>query len=240
MFKCKDLFELESMQKARIIAGKAGLNRTIRWVFKAEDMSFDRWTKGGELLFLGTAVLTVKDFSLFSIVEKAHCKNLSGVTLLVGENFINRIPKKVITYCNEHELPLILQPWNIPLIEVFEEIGHAIIKAEKIYVDSSVLSLDMQKLLEKWKLDHDFQQFCNVKLEGLLKQDSENATCYMQTLKMYLLHSCNIVETAKHMDVHRNTVRYRIQRIEEILGVSLQDVLVRYEMLTVLLLYKMV
>ncbi len=44
-----------------------------------------------------------------------------------------------------------------------------------------------------------------------------------KTLKAYLDCHCSIMETANRLYLHRNTVRYRIKKCEEIMGNDLSD-----------------
>ncbi|CAI8849362.1 Purine catabolism regulatory protein [Bacillus licheniformis] len=45
----------------------------------------------------------------------------------------------------------------------------------------------------------------------------------LQTLSVYLETHCQISETAKRLYIHRNTVIYRLEKCEELLGKSLKD-----------------
>jgi purine catabolism regulator len=45
-----------------------------------------------------------------------------------------------------------------------------------------------------------------------------------ETLVAYLAHDCDVIACAKEMYVHPNTLRYRLSRIEAILGRSLRSV----------------
>ena len=62
MFQCKDLLSLTTMSQADVIAGSGGMEKGIRWSYKAENINF----------------------------------------------------------------PLFTIPWNVPLLDFFEELGHAI------------------------------------------------------------------------------------------------------------------
>jgi purine catabolism regulator len=46
----------------------------------------------------------------------------------------------------------------------------------------------------------------------------------LETLVQYLEHDCDVISCAKHLYVHPNTLRYRLSRIEIILGRSLRSV----------------
>ena len=45
----------------------------------------------------------------------------------------------------------------------------------------------------------------------------------LQTLSVYLETHCQLAETAKRLYIHRNTVIYRLEKCEEIIGRSLKD-----------------
>lgn len=60
---------------------------------------------------------------------------------------------------------------------------------------------------------------------GVIEQyDKENNSELLETLEAYIDTNCNMQETAENLFVHKNSVRYRISRIEEITGKSLRDV----------------
>lgn len=126
MFECKDLLTLPSMAQARIIAGKSGLSNSIRWVYKPENMNFAKWVKGQELLIISTPVIQSRDFNLQLIIEKAKKLNMSGALLLTGDKYIASIDSSVVSYANLNNFPIFAISGEIPLIDIFEEIGHAI------------------------------------------------------------------------------------------------------------------
>jgi len=55
-------------------------------------------------------------------------------------------------------------------------------------------------------------------LEPLLKYDAKNHSSLMNTLKVFLLSDCNQKKAAERLHLHRNSLRYRLGKIEEILG----------------------
>ena len=139
MFQCKDLLTLPSMAKARIIAGKSGLSNRIRWVYKPENMNFAKWVKGQELLIISTPVIQSKDFDLQAVIKKAKKLDMAGALLLVGDKYIASIDSTIISYSNLNDFPIFVISGEIPLVDIFEEIGHAIAYNK----DSDVLSDDI-------------------------------------------------------------------------------------------------
>lgn len=52
--------------------------------------------------------------------------------------------------------------------------------------------------------------------------DRENNTEFLQTLEVFLEHNCNTSKAAQELHLHRNTMMYRMERIEDILQVDLK------------------
>ena len=126
MFECKDLLTLPSMAQAKIIVGKSGLSNSIRWVYKPENMNFAKWVKGQELLIISTPVIKSQDFNLPLVIKKANKLNMSGALLLTGDKYIASIDSSVVSYANLNNFPIFVISGEIPLVDIFEEIGHAI------------------------------------------------------------------------------------------------------------------
>ncbi len=65
--------------------------------------------------------------------------------------------------------------------------------------------------------------FCLYHLKGLTNPEDEMTLELRRTLKTYLDCRCSVTETANHMFLHRNTIKYRIKKCEEILGREISD-----------------
>lgn len=59
--------------------------------------------------------------------------------------------------------------------------------------------------------------------EYLERYDKENNTELLSTLKAYLMNCFNASETAKKLFIHRNTLSHRLDKIKDILNISLND-----------------
>lgn len=70
-------------------------------------------------------------------------------------------------------------------------------------------------------LEHnDVRFFCQTILQELAYPEDASLIELRKTLHVYLSSQCEIARTASALFVHRNTVKYRIQRVEETLGFS--------------------
>jgi len=93
--------------------------------------------------------------------------------------------------------------------------------SEKGLVDSKKLALSFLKS----------QIIDNVQLDGLLhpalvklaRYDEANQSNLLHTLKVYLEHDRNAQRCANMLYLHRNSLQYRVRRIQEIAGINLDD-----------------
>lgn len=393
LFQCKDLKTLSSLSKLKLLAGSNGLHKGIRWVYKAESLHLSKWVHGGELLIISKLVTLDANFDLNSILEEAIQLNMSGALLLIGPNYVEKISKDTIHMCNRCDFPLFAIPWDLPLVDFFEEIGHAITNSnfnqnnwndiifsiifennistnhlrlqaadaeyslegfqrfflihftqqdlgqtadaqssismdiqeytkkifkeagfpiltsiysnhiigllsnentcditpvlEQIvaYISSSYTQLvcnigiglptpdinrlkqsyeqaaecitfSMKRQLKQKIVSYDelglYQLFSDIKtiekldnyvsyqIGNLISYDMENNTQLIETLYVYLQNNCNLLHTADAMYTHRNTIKYRLSRIQEILGCNLKDAAVRLNLHVALYIHKFI
>ena len=76
----------------------------------------------------------------------------------------------------------------------------------------------------------ELEDFMMQRLGELISYDKENNSDYIDTLETYLDFGGNIGETAEYLYMHRNTIRYRIIRVEEILGIDLNSAGTRFNL----------
>jgi hypothetical protein len=65
--------------------------------------------------------------------------------------------------------------------------------------------------------------YCNEKIRGLDEYDRSHNTDLCGTLRVFLEHSKSLSKTAEIAFVHKNTVRYRVEKCMDLLGSDLED-----------------
>jgi hypothetical protein len=60
-------------------------------------------------------------------------------------------------------------------------------------------------------------------IDRIKEYDKENGTEYYRTFYTYLRNNCNATRSAQLLHLHPNTMLYRVNRIEEILGVTVEE-----------------
>jgi len=68
--------------------------------------------------------------------------------------------------------------------------------------------------------EQDLKDFCARFLNPLEEHDQKNGTQLVETLKAYFACQGNHLATAKQLYIHTNTLRYRLKKIEDVLGMS--------------------
>ncbi|MHB1342831.1 MAG: helix-turn-helix domain-containing protein [Thermoleophilia bacterium] len=71
--------------------------------------------------------------------------------------------------------------------------------------------------------------FIEVSLGPLIEHDRKKKSGFVQTLGCYLDSACNKIETSRALNLHINTLKYRLQRIAEISGLDLDDPDTRFQ-----------
>jgi predicted DNA-binding protein YlxM (UPF0122 family) len=104
--------------------------------------------------------------------------------------------------------------------------AHEVLKLQK-RTNSKVYAYDklgIYKLLLAIDDKEAIKSFYREHLKPLVVYDEINNTDYVAVLRCYLDKGGSLKETAVELFVHRNTVNYKIHKIEEILGCNLADV----------------
>lgn len=82
--------------------------------------------------------------------------------------------------------------------------------------------LGLERVLYKHDLQ-DLKEFFTHILGDLQKYDEGNGSELMLTLESFAGHQFDLKQTSEAIFLHRNTLRYRIKKIEEILNIKLDD-----------------
>ncbi|MCI8594722.1 MAG: hypothetical protein HFF09_05645 [Oscillospiraceae bacterium] len=118
----------------------------------------------------------------------------------------------------------------------------------KSYVQTRSCLLTAQKLgrtetvvrYEDFIVEHMFLHFSDVfdlndlvhpSVKLLLRHDKEKNTDFTETLFCYVRHKNDITAAAKALNVHYNTLKYRINRIVELTGVDFDDEMTAFQLI---------
>lgn len=66
-------------------------------------------------------------------------------------------------------------------------------------------------------------EYCNDKLSKLEVYDRANGTFLQETLLAFYMNGFSVVRTSEALFIHRNSLQYRLNKIEELLGIEIND-----------------
>ena len=83
--------------------------------------------------------------------------------------------------------------------------------------------LGIFKILSQDYLNDELEDFYNTTIKPLVDYDSKKSTELIRTLEVYFKNNGNLTKISKELFTHYNTVLYRIGRINDVTGMSLED-----------------
>lgn len=114
----------------------------------------------------------------------------------------------------------------------YEESRKALKIASKLQKTSYICDYEkmgIMRLLLHHNSVEDLRQYCDEVLGPLKEYDEKEGTEYVRTLGEYLNCNCNLVVTAKALFIHRNTMVYRMEKIQKLINHDLDDASERIE-----------
>lgn len=100
------------------------------------------------------------------------------------------------------------------------KIGRKVNKEEVLYKYDDYAIYLMINLCGKYQ---DITDFCHPALFRLIDYDSKNNTNFVETLHAYIINAKNLSSAAGSLFIHRNTMSYRIAKIQEIIDLDLNN-----------------
>lgn len=104
-----------------------------------------------------------------------------------------------------------------------QRIAHLMKRKDKDYIVSSYKSIGMNKIFLLNDDTEILRNYYSETLEPLVIYDTMNGTEYVDFLKKFFDCNCSAKETSEKLFIHRNTINYKIHKIEEVLGCSLSE-----------------
>ncbi len=137
----KDILLRKHFDKAEVIAGIDGLNRTVKWVHVVEILKIKNLLKGNELI-LSTGVGWTHNHDLLSFIEELIDSNASGLCIEIGI-YTSSIPQEAINLANKHHFPIIIFHEEVPFVEITQDI-HSFITNQQYQIISNLESYSQQ------------------------------------------------------------------------------------------------
>lgn len=150
--RCQDIPHLPGLDTIKLRGGSEAAGNPVRWPYVAENRSFRDWVKGGELVFVTGISRHRSPQNLAECLYEGKECGISGLVVLTGDAYIGQLPNSLCKLADDLAIPLFEQPYSLPMVQVTEAIGRAIVWSE--HVAAHTLDRDLlansADLLDAW------------------------------------------------------------------------------------------
>lgn len=186
-----------------------------------------------------TVVMIVEEIMDYLNLKGIASTKLNGVYVLLSFNEEREIKKKLDKF-NEYVINSLDNKLRNMYVKIgigraykgLNKVGKSLsdaLKALRMCEESSnikVLNYDdlgIYKILSQDLLTEELEDFYNKTLKVLVDYDKKKSTELVRTLKAYFKYNGNLSKMSQYLYTHYNTILYRINRIEEITGMKLDN-----------------
>lgn len=161
-----------------------------------------------------------------------------------SKKFGNEILKKIRDNLPEVNLILAIGRFYKNITEIYksyQDARKALMIGSILHKQNEVIHFDdlgIFRLFYQNTEEDELIKFYNEYIEPIVKYDEKHGTELLKTLESYFKCNGNLKQISKDLYTHYNTIIYRIQRIQEILGVNLEDAKDRLNIEVALQIYK--
>lgn len=128
MLTVRDIPTIQGLKDVQIRAGQQYADNHIRWPYIAEEYQLDPWLKGGEVVFITGINRHWSEDDLAKLVDVLKHKDAAALVVLTGSKHIPKLQNSWLALCEEKQLPLLEQPYSLPMVTVTERISNAIVQ----------------------------------------------------------------------------------------------------------------
>ncbi|QVY62452.1 PucR family transcriptional regulator [Cytobacillus gottheilii] len=123
----EEILKQKSFQTAKIVAGKKGITRTVKWVHVMEITNVGNLLNGNELILTTGIGWKDSEESMISLVKQLIECQVSGLCVELGE-YVSEISSDLIKLADRFNFPIIVFKKEVRFVDITEEIHTLIIK----------------------------------------------------------------------------------------------------------------
>ncbi|MEE6170309.1 MULTISPECIES: PucR family transcriptional regulator [unclassified Mycolicibacterium] len=124
----KDVLTVPALRVAApvVLAGAAGLARTVRWVHTTELADIGPLLRGGDLVLTTGIALPSQPDDLSAFAESLDRSGVSGLVIELGRRW-HQVPRALVSSCEQLSLPLIALSREVRFAAIAQAVGEKII-----------------------------------------------------------------------------------------------------------------
>ncbi|WP_010283200.1 PucR family transcriptional regulator [Bacillus timonensis] len=125
----EDILGRKHFENIKVVAGKEGLGRQVKWVHVVEVINIRNLLNGNELI-LSTGVAWRDNKEKFiSVIQQLIDSHAVGICIELGI-YTSSIPPEIIDIANKYQFPIILFLKEVPFVEITQDIHGLLINRQ--------------------------------------------------------------------------------------------------------------
>lgn len=121
-----DIIQRDAFKNAKVIAGKQGLSRQVRWTHILETNEFESLIDGGELILTTGAGLNLNSSAKLTYMRNLINRKASGICVEIGTH-ISHISNDIIQLANQYQFPIIIFDHFVKFVDITQDLHAQII-----------------------------------------------------------------------------------------------------------------
>lgn len=156
------------LSAAEVVAGSAGVNRTVRWVHVVDVPNVEECLVGGELVMTSGISLGHDQSLQRRIVPVMEEMDLAGLVVAIGP-YVERVPPVILEMADARGIPVMALPWDINFRDVLQAVLTAIVDRQHAMLSQSA---EIHRSLTHLVLEGCGLDDLTERLTGLLGRES--------------------------------------------------------------------
>ncbi len=210
----REILALPAFAGAELLTGRSRLDDPVTWVHVSELLDAWRFLSGGELLVstgleLARVMPEERESYLRSLVE-------AGAQGLVLElvQWLSEVPDDMLQSARLMEFPLVVFHEEVRFADLTKAAHQRILGRQAPSQEEPMLDALLDSLIETERSAH----FIEGQLGPILALPARPRATLLATLEALFASRSNIAEAARRLGVRRQTIYYRLEQLNGMLG----------------------
>ncbi|BCB03470.1 PucR family transcriptional regulator [Bacillus sp. KH172YL63] len=127
-FAVEDMLIRKNFEHAKVVAGKKGLKRQVKWVHVVEVTSIKNLLNGNELI-LSTGIALKEEDVFLSLINQLIACDAAALCIELNTN-ISSIPESVISCAEQSDFPIVVFQKEVPFVSITQDIHSVLINQQ--------------------------------------------------------------------------------------------------------------
>ncbi|MHB1501324.1 MAG: PucR family transcriptional regulator [Candidatus Dormibacteria bacterium] len=132
------MLELEALMGARVVAGRQGTDREIRWANVVDIPDPLPWVSPGQLLLTTGISWPRGRQEQHQLVHELAVRDLAGVVLAVPK-YLAHFPAAAVAAADSFSLPLFEVPWDVPFATITQSVNTTIMAQQYRVIEQAAI-----------------------------------------------------------------------------------------------------